>query len=75
MNYILRNNEIEETWRIEYENKMFKQLILVQGTESEMRAYMESEFGYVGRYSACTDTELRAAKQLRIPIYLAPKDL
>ena len=74
MNYILRNHEIEETWRIEYENKMFKQLILVLGTESEMRAYMESEFGYVGRYSACTDAELRAAKQLRIPIYLAPKD-
>lgn len=74
MNYILRNNEIEETWRIEYENKMFQQLILVQGTESEMRAYMESEFGYVGRYSACTDAELRAANQLRIPVYLAPKD-
>ena len=73
MKYIIRNNEIEQVWRVEYEHKLFKQLILVRGTESEMREYMNSEIGYVGRYSACTDRELDAAKLLRIPIYIAPK--
>ena len=73
MKYIIRNDEIEQVWRVEYEHKLFKQLILVRGTESEMQEYMNSEMGYVGSYRACTDREIDSAKFLRIPIYIAPK--
>lgn len=64
---------LEEVWRVEYSNRLFDQLICVRGTEDEMRAYMESEFGYVGRYSACNGKELDAIGILGIPIYIAPK--
>lgn len=73
VSYVERNGQIEQVWKVEYENKFFKQVILVRGTEDEMRNYLESEFGFVGRYSACTATELDAADILRLPIYIAPK--
>lgn len=71
--YIERNNQIEMVWKITYESRLFQHMILVRGTENEMRDYLESEFGYVGRYSACTQQELDAAEILSIPIYIAPK--
>ena len=72
--YVERSNgDIELIWRVEYEYRGFKQLILVRGTENEMRAYMDSEMGYVGRYSACSDREIDAAKVLKLPVYIAPK--
>ena len=71
--YIVRNNQIEEVWRVEYENNYFKQILFIRGTEDEFRDYMTSEFGFVGRYSACTDSELAAVNKLKIPIYIAPE--
>ena len=67
------NDRLELVWRVEYSNRLFNQLICVRGTEEEMRQYMESEFGHVGRYSSCTSKELDAIETLGIPIYLAPK--
>ena len=72
-NYMVRNNQIEEVWRVEYSNKFFQQVVFIRGTEAEMRAYMESEFGYVGRYHACTFHELDAIETLGLKIYLAPE--
>jgi len=72
-NYIVRNNQIEEVWKVEYMNNYFKQVLFIRGTEDEFRSYMESEFGYVGRYSGCTDDEIAAVNKLRIPIYIAPE--
>lgn len=71
--YIERNNQIEMVWKITYESRLFQHMILVRGTENEMRDYLESEFGYIGRYSACTQQELDAAEILNIPVYIAPK--
>ena len=68
-----QNERLEEVWRVEYSNRLFDQLICVRGTEEEMRQYMESEFGFVGRYSACTGKELDAIGVLNIPIYIAPR--
>ena len=71
--YDYDEEKLEEVWRVEYSNRLFNQLICIRGTEDEMRAYMESEFGYVGKYSACTSKELDAIDILSIPIYIAPK--
>lgn len=70
---IVRNNQIELVWRVEYNNKHFKQVIFVRGTEDEVRDYMESEFGFMGKYHACADKEVDAIETLRMPIYIAPK--
>lgn len=70
---VQRKGYVEQIWRIEYQNKFFKQLILVRGTEPEMRDYMESEMGFLGKYSACTEKEISAANELKLPIYIAPK--
>ena len=70
---IERNGYIEQVWKVSYSINGFKYIILIQGTEPEMHAYMTSEFGYVGRYHACNDMEIRAARSLNIPIYIAPR--
>lgn len=72
--YIQREGYVEQVWQIQYEDNGFKYKIFVRGTEPEMQAYMESELGFVGRYSACTDSELSAIKTLNLPIYIAPED-
>lgn len=73
MKYVVRNNQVEQVWRIEYENKMFQQIILVRGTEDEVREYMDSEMGFMGKYHALTESEIQAAHKLDIKIYIAPK--
>lgn len=70
---IVRNDEPEQVWRVEYKNNYFQQVILVRGTWHEMLAYMESEMGFVGRHHALTEDEIRAAKKLDIKIYIAPE--
>lgn len=72
--YIERNGQLEMVWGIEYELHFFKFTLFVRGTEDEMREYVTSEFGYVGRYSACTDKELVAVNTLHLPIYLASRE-
>ena len=52
---------------------MFTYFILIQGTEEEMQDYLNSEMGYVGRYSALPENEVRKARDLGTPIYRAPK--
>lgn len=72
--YIERNGQLEMVWRVEYEINLFEYTIFVRGTEDEMRRYMTSEIGHVGKYSACTMRELDAIDILHLPIYIAPKD-
>lgn len=54
--------------------RMFNYFILIQGTEEEMQDYLNSEMGYVGRYCALPENEVRKARDLGTPIYLAPRD-
>lgn len=35
---------------------------------------MESEFGYMGAYYALGDSEIEAAKKLKMKIYIAPSN-
>lgn len=70
---IVRNNEPVQVWRVEYENHMFQQIILVEGTWHEMLDYMESEMGFVGAHHALTKDEIQAAKKLDLKIYIAPE--
>lgn len=73
MKYIIRNNQLERVWKVIYYNRRFEQVILVEGTEDEVHDYLESEFGFMGRYHALTDDEIQAAKKIGMKIYLAPK--
>lgn len=61
-------------WQVWYENRMFNYFILIQSTEEEMQDYLNSEIGYVGRYGALLENEVRKARDLGTPIYLAPRD-
>lgn len=72
-NYIIRNNRIEEVWMVTYTENGFKKPLFIRGTEDEFRAYMEYEFGYVGAYTALSNSELKAVEKLRLPIYIAPE--
>ena len=62
-----------QVWQVTYEKNRFKFSIFVEGTEPEMRAYLNSEMGFVGSYHACTKDEVKAARLLRFPIYIAPE--
>lgn len=74
MDIIQRKGQVVQVWEIEYQSEeRFMYKLFVRGTEDEVRAYMESEMGYMGRYSACTDEEIRAIRKLRMKIYLAPQ--
>lgn len=70
---IVRDGYVEQVWSVRYSNKMFEQRVFVRGTEPEMREYMESEFGYVGGYYACSDKELDAIDILKLKVYIAPE--
>ena len=71
---IVRNDQVVQVWQIGYKINGFDYALFVEGTENEVRDYMDSEMGFMGRYSACTDDEIAAAKKLRFPIYIAPQD-
>lgn len=58
-------------WIVYPEIKGFKVAIFVEGTEDEVRDYMESEFGYMPAYTGATNDEIASAKKLRLPIYIA----
>ena len=71
--YIERKGYLEHVWQVEYEHNYFKYKIFVRGTEPEMQDYLESEMGFVGKYSACSEAELDAIQKLKLNIYIAPK--
>ena len=72
--FVVREDyKVEMIWRIEYEYKLFKWTLFVRGTYDEMRDYVESEIGYVGRHSACNEAEISAINKLHLPVYIAPK--
>ena len=58
-------------WLVHVTMKGFDCPIFIKGTEEEMQAYTESEFGYVPAYSGATDKEVEAGVQLRMKFYLA----
>ena len=71
---IVRNDHPVLVWRVRYTINLFKYEIYVRGTESEVRAYMESEMGHMGSYVACTNFEEDCINALHLPIYIAPQE-
>ena len=72
-NYVVRRNQVERVWKINYTKNGFRWPIFIRGTEDEMRDYLESEMGYVGSYHALTKQEEDAVYQLQLTVYLAPR--
>lgn len=64
---------VTDVWQVWYKHRMFNYFILIQGAEEEMEDYLYSEMGYVGRYRALPENEVRKARDLGTPIYRAPK--
>lgn len=64
-------------WQIWYSINGFKFCILVEGTENEMRDYVSSELSMRGitggGYHGISDSEVKCAKEIGLPIYLAPE--
>ena len=58
-------------WKVTYKNNGFDFPLFVRGSENEVREYMESEFGYMGRYTMLTDEEVDCVYALRLTIYIA----
>ncbi len=69
---IIRNDQVEHVWSVQYEINFFEYSIFVRGTEDEMRAYMKSEMSYIGSYHALTEREIKAVNELKAKIYIAP---
>lgn len=73
MRLIERDGYLEQIWQIEYSIHGFEYKLFIRGTEPEVHNYMDSEMGYMGGYSSCTDREIEAVKLLKLPIYIAPE--
>ena len=71
MKYVERNGHLVETWIVWYTIKGFEMPVIVKGTEPEVREYMESEFGYMGRYHALTKKEESELVKIGFDIYIA----
>lgn len=75
VDYSTSHKDYERVWKVEYiNNERFSYSLFIRGTESEMRDYLESEMGYVGRYHALSPFEIKAIEDLQLKIYLAPRN-
>ena len=59
-------------WRVNVNMNGFKTVIMFEGTEMELRDYIDSELRYTS-YRGATDKEYEAYKALGLPVYIAPK--
>lgn len=71
--YIQRHGYVEQVWKVTYIKNRFEMVVLIRGTEPEMQAYMESEFGYVGSYHALSKEEANQCKKMGFKTYIAPQ--
>lgn len=64
----------KRNWIYKFFVNGFKMEVMIEGTEDEFRAYIETEFPFAknGRYSGATEKEVANHKALGLPIYLAP---
>lgn len=70
---IVRNNQVEQIWQVEYDENGFKYHIYIRGTADEMYDYLNSEMGFVGRHHALSDKEKDALHILNAKVYIAPE--
>lgn len=61
-------------WLVRVVCRGFESLMLVYGTEEEMRVYMCGEFDYyTPLYRGASDVEVSALKKMGAKVYLAPE--
>lgn len=64
---------MKRNWIYKFSQRGFKMVIIIEGTEDEMRAYIpEIDPDCNGKYSGATNKEVEHYKSLGMPIYLAP---
>ena len=75
MKLVVRNNQPVLVWRVSYSEYVngFDLVIFVEGTEEEIRDYLDSEIGYVGKYKALNESEVSAVSTAGLKVYIAPQ--
>lgn len=72
--YIVRNGEIEHVWVYKIQAHRFETYLYCEGTETEVREYIESEYPHdEAWYHALTDSEVEMIRKFGCKIYCAPK--
>ena len=64
-------NTYKGIWKVYITINGFKTIIMVEGTEEELGAYIDSEIKHAG-YVGATEKDVEAYKALKLPIYCAP---
>lgn len=59
-------------WLVSFWKRGFEGKMLVYGTEKELWAYLNAEFGSYS-YSEATEAELLAARLLKLKAYICPE--
>lgn len=70
---VVRNNQVEQIWQVQYDENGFKYYIYIRGTADEMYDYLNSEMGFVGQHHALSDKEKDALWILKAKVYIAPE--
>ena len=70
---LVRNNQVEQIWQVQYEENGFKYYIYIRGTADEMYEYLDSEMGFVGQHHALDEKEKEALRILKAKVYIAPQ--
>lgn len=60
-------------WTVKPTIKGFEMVLVVYGTEDDVREYMESEFGYMPGYCGTQEKELEILRGMGAKFYLAPE--
>jgi len=61
---------MKRNWMVTCERNGFRYKIFVNATEERLQKYMESELPEAKSYCGATDSEIEAARLLKLPIYL-----
>ncbi len=61
---------LTKIWVITCQQNGFTYKIFIDTVEEKLHAYMETELPQAVSYSGATEQEVKAARDLRLPIYL-----
>lgn len=61
---------MKRNWMVTCERHGFRYVVIVNCTEERLGGYMETELPEAISYTGATDSEVEAARVLRLPIYL-----
>lgn len=74
MMYVVRNGELEHIWQFRFTVNGFDTFLYVRGTQSEVMAYLDSEYPErCGLAHALSEEQVNMVGRLGCPVYIAPK--